>query len=111
MRTTIRYTYPVPAYSYPAPAPLNQPPGNVTAAPGYEAYGGVSFDLSPSDATVHVDGSQVGLVRDFSDPSRPLSLSAGPHRVELQAPGYVPMIFDVDIVAGQVIPYRGELRR
>jgi hypothetical protein len=107
------YAYPAPApvYGYPAPAPVYQPPGGVTAAPGYQAYGGVSFDLSPSDATVYVDGSYVGIVSDFSDPSRPLSLSAGPHRVELRAPGYVPMIFDVDIVAGQVLPYRGELRR
>jgi hypothetical protein len=82
----------------------------VTAAPGSTAYGGVSLEISPASATVDVDGNYAGVVGDFSDPSRPLSLVAGRHHVELQAPGYAPMGFDVDVVAGQVIPYRGELQ-
>jgi hypothetical protein len=83
----------------------------VSAAPGSAAYGGVSLEISPADATVEVDGSYAGVVGDFSDPSRPLSLAAGRHHVQLQAPGYAPMGLDVDVVAGQVIPYRGDLQR
>jgi hypothetical protein len=83
----------------------------VTAAPGSTAYGGVSLEISPSDATVDVDGNHAGIVGDFSDPSRPLSLGAGRHHIQLQAPGYEPMGFDVDVVPGQVIPYRGDLQR
>jgi hypothetical protein len=82
----------------------------VSAAPGSAAYGGVSLEISPAEATVEVDGSYAGVVGDFSDPSRPLSLVAGRHHVQLQAPGYAPMGLDVDVVAGQVIPYRGDLQ-
>jgi hypothetical protein len=83
----------------------------VTAAPGSAAYGGVSLEISPSDATVDVDGNHAGIVGDFSDPSRPLSLAPGRHHIQLQAPGYEPMGFDVDVVPGQGIPSRGDLQR
>jgi hypothetical protein len=104
------YAYSAPVYGYPGPEPGYPPPGTVTAAPGSTAYGAVSLEISPANATVDVDGNYAGVVADFSDPSRPLSLVAGRHHVELQAPGYAPMGFDVDVVAGQVIPYRGELQ-
>ena len=42
--------------------------------------------------------------------SHHLSLAPGRHHVEVQADGYVPMTFDVDVIAGQVVPYRGDLR-
>jgi hypothetical protein len=104
------YAYSAPVYGYPGPEPGYPAPGTVTAAPGSTAYGGVSLEISPATATVDVDGNYAGVVADFSDPSRPLSLVAGRHHVQLQAPGYAPMGFDVDVVAGQVIPYRGELQ-
>jgi hypothetical protein len=104
------YAYAAPVYGYPGPEPGYPAPGMVTAAPGNAAYGGVSLEISPANATVDVDGNYAGVVGDFSDPSRPLSLVAGRHHVQLQAPGYAPMGFDVDVVAGQVIPYRGDLQ-
>jgi hypothetical protein len=103
------YVYSAPVYGYPGPEP-GYPTSGVTAAPGSAAYGGVSLEISPANATVDVDGGYAGVVADFSDPSRPLSLVAGRHHVQLQAPGYAPMGFDVDVVAGQVIPYRGDLQ-
>lgn len=101
------YAYRAPVYGYPGyPAPPPPPVG----APGAIAYGGLSFEISPAHAAVYVDGAYVGTVGQFYDPSQPLSLVAGVHRVEIQARGYQPLVFDVTIVAGQVIPYRGELR-
>jgi len=35
---------------------------------------------------------------------------AGRHRVELSAPGYEPLSFDVDVVPGQLVPYRGDMQ-
>ncbi len=105
------YPYPAPVYGYPGPDPGYPAPWTVTAEPGSAAYGGVSLEISPSNATVDIDGNYAGFVDDFSDPSRPLSLAAGRHHIQLQAPGYEPMGFDVDVVPGQVIPYRGDLQR
>lgn len=77
--------------------------------PGGVAYGGICFGISPADAAIYVDGNYAGSVSSFSG-SQALSLAAGPHRIELQAPGYVPTVFDVNIIAGQVIPYQGGLQ-
>jgi hypothetical protein len=77
-------------------------------APGVR-YGGVSFDIQPSDADVFVDGEYVGTADDFSPYEAPLTLRAGSHRIQLEAPGCQPMIFDITVVPGQVIPYRGAL--
>ena len=107
------YGSPYPAYGgYPAPGPGYPAPG-----PGYRvgpgstaAYGGVSLDISPRDAIVYVDGTYAGVADDFYDPSQPLSVMAGRHRIQVQAPGYQPLIFDVDVLPGQVIPYQGDLQ-
>ena len=72
-------------------------------------YGGISFDIEPTDAAVFIDGDYVGCVDDFSPYDAPLTLPAGFHRVELRARGWQPMHFDITIAAGQVIPYRGAL--
>ena len=73
--------------------------------------GGVSFEISPSTGEVLVDGSYVGTVGQFTPTTQPLSLTPGSHRIEIRAPGYRTMDFEVDIVAGQVIPYQGALQR
>ena len=102
------YPYPVPAYSYPE-YPTYAPPAPVVTQ-GNQAYGGVSFEITPSDATVTVDGAYVGTVIDFYDPARPLCLTTGTHHVVVDAPGYQPIAFDVNIVPGEGIPYRGDLQ-
>jgi len=48
--------------------------------------------------------------RDFSGAAQPLTLSAGMHRIELQAPGYDPLVFDVNVVPGLVTPYQGGMQ-
>jgi hypothetical protein len=101
---TYAYSYPVPVYGYGAPR------SEVLISPGAAAYGGVALDITPADADVWVDGEYAGKVQDFDGTTQPLTLTPGTHRVEVQAPGYEPMTVDVGIQAGQVIPYRGDLR-
>jgi hypothetical protein len=72
--------------------------------------GGVSFEITPSTAAVFVDGTYVGTVADFGPSSQPLGLAPGRHHVEVRAQGYQTLPFDADVVAGQVIPYRGTLQ-
>jgi hypothetical protein len=98
------FPYPVYAYGYSAPA------GPVVVDPGSAVYGGISLEITPPDAAVYVDGAYVGPVGDFDGTRQPLTLVAGRHHVEISAPGYEPMVFDVDVVPGQVIPYRGDLQ-
>ena len=106
--------YPVP-YSYRYAAPIvvygyRAPRVPVYVAPGSPLYGGVALEVGPFDADVFVDGSYAGHVEDFDGSVQPLTLVAGTHRIEVQAPGYAPLVFDVTIQPGQVIPYRGDLR-
>jgi hypothetical protein len=75
------------------------------------AYGGVSFDIDPYDAEIYVDGEFVGIADDFASTEPPLTLTAGMHRIELRAPGFRPVTFDITAIAGQVIPYQGSLGR
>jgi PEGA domain-containing protein len=98
------YGYPIEVYGYSAPR------GPVLVGPGSPLYGGVALEIGPSDADVFVDGSYAGRVEDFDGTSQPLTLVAGTHRIEVQAPGMAPLVFDVTVQPGQVIPYRGELQ-
>ena len=71
----------------------------------------MSFEIQPANAQIYVDGRYVGTVGQFSPTSQPLGLTAGRHHIQITAPGYRPMEFDADIVAGEVIPYQGTLER
>ena len=101
---TYSYPYPIAVYGYRAPrAP-------VIVGPGSPDYGAVALEINPIDAEVYVDGSYAGNVGDFDGSQQPLTLTAGTHRVEVQAPGYAPLVIDVQVQPGQVIPYRGDLQ-
>ena len=95
--------YPVP-YSYPYPYAyrVGRPPASY--------YGGVVLEIEPIDAAVYVDGAYAGVVADFDGSRQPLTLTAGTHRIEIEEPGLAPLVFDVIVQPGQVIPYRGDLR-
>jgi len=95
-------TYPPPVYGYYQ--------GAVRIVPGAATYGGVSFDITPADADVYLDGEYIGRAGDFAPNAAPLTLTPGPHRIEVQANGYRPMNWDVDIIPGQVIPFRGDMQ-
>lgn len=104
------YTYPY-NYGYPyAPYRYALPPaGYVTAVPGY-AYGGVRIQGAPEDAQVFVDGYYVGIVDDFDGAFQHVNLQSGPHRIEVRAPGFAPVTFDVNVTPGQTMTYHAGIR-
>lgn len=113
----IRLGYPV-SYPYQYYNPYGFYNYRIGVLPGYTAarytsyynrIGGLSFDIDPYDAEVFIDGEYVGIADDFSSGQMPLTLVAGRHRVDLQARGFMPVSFDITVVAGQVIPYQGTL--
>jgi PEGA domain len=99
------YPYPVPVYGYGAPQ------GSVVVGPASPTYGGLALEISPNDADVYVDGQYVGRVADFDGTRQTLTLASGKHHIEVNAPGFEPMSFDVDVYPGQIVPFRGELRQ
>jgi hypothetical protein len=105
------YYYPYDYYPYAAATPgyVVPPPGSINVQPSQANMGGLSFSITPDTAEVWVDGNYFGTVGQFTPESEPLGMPAGRHHVELREPGYQVSSFDVDIVAGQVIPYQGEL--
>jgi hypothetical protein len=109
--------YPTSAYRYgstypndPQQAPSQGSVG-VTPGSGQQDFGGVSFNITPGDAQVYVDGEYAGVVSNFSPTSLPLTLAPGRHHIEIRANGYQTMTFDSDVTRGQVIPYQGSMQR
>jgi hypothetical protein len=105
------YGYPTTGYppEYYESNSVNVTPGPSNVAPGPSNSGGVSFEVNPAEAQVFVDGRYVGVAQSFDGTKQPLTLPAGQHRVELRAEGYQVVTFDVNVLAGQVIPYRGDM--
>jgi hypothetical protein len=83
----------------------------VGVAPVVQQYGGLSFDIQPSDADLFVDGEYVGPVGTFTPYGEPLTLWPGVHRIAIVRDGFRTMEWEVAIQPGQVIPYRGMLAR
>jgi hypothetical protein len=119
------YAYPYPVYGYPSYGVAADPgayystgSSTNTVAGGYPAnsdyensqYGGLSFDIIPTDAAVFVDGKYVGTSADFSPQEPPLALKLGKHHIDLRAQGFETMSFDTDVTAGQVTPYQGQMK-
>jgi hypothetical protein len=96
------YAYGYRGYVYP-------PPGYLSVVPG-RAYGGLRIEDAPQDAEVFADGYYVGIVDDFDNIFQHLTLEAGPHRIEIRASGYQPVVFDVRVVPGETITYHAGMR-
>jgi hypothetical protein len=79
--------------------------------PDQTNMGGLSFDVTPGTAELFVDNMRVGTVGQFTPTTQPLGMEAGHHHIEVRAAGYTTLSFDVDVIAGQVIPYQGTLER
>ena len=76
--------------------------------------GGSSADegASPEDRRArprYVDG-YVGVVDDF-DGIFQLHIDSGPHRIEVHAPGYETLTFDVRITPDHSTTYQGEMKK
>ena len=77
----------------------------------YVDRGEIRLDVSPRFADVYVDGYYAGRVDDFDGLFQALRIESGAHHIQIVAPGYLPLDFDVRLNPGQKITYRGDLRR
>lgn len=103
--------YFVPAYPWGTPATYSatRTPAYLNpAAPARPLPTGVlRLNVEPASLVqVYVDGFFVGTVADVD---RRLELDEGEHRIELRAPGFQSVTFDVRIAAGQSIAYSAPL--
>jgi hypothetical protein len=84
---------------------------------GYSGYypdpyfdvGELRVDVSPNSGDVYVDGYFAGRVDDFDGVFQALKLAAGPHHIQVVAPGYAPLDFDVRIDPDHKITYRASM--
>jgi hypothetical protein len=90
---------------------LASPAPAAVVCEGAAPCGGVSFDITPRNAQVYIDGSFAGIVEDFDAASEPLLLAPGDHYVEIRLAGYRTASMDVTVVPGEVTPYQGTLER
>ena len=72
--------------------------------------GDLRLSVTPRNADVYVDGYFAGRVDEFDGVFQSLKLEEGPHHVQITAPGYLPLDFDVRIEADRKITYRGALQ-
>ncbi|MEQ1868519.1 MAG: hypothetical protein ABL961_00655 [Vicinamibacterales bacterium] len=82
--------------------------------PGYglrRYYGDVRLLVRPRGAEVFVDGYYAGIVDDFDGVFQRLTLEAGPHNIEIAAPGLEPQFFDVYVDAARTVELHGDLLR
>jgi hypothetical protein len=83
--------------------------------PGYGYYGSavgsLRIQVKPKDAEVYVNGYYAGHVDDFDGAFQALDLQAGSYRIEVRAPGFEPLEFNVQIQPGHKTTYQGDLHR
>ena len=79
--------------------------------PSGDEEGALRLKVKPREAEVYVDGYYVGVVDDFNGVFQKLHIETGVHRIEIRAPGYEPLAFDVRITAGHKSTYEGELKK
>ena len=75
----------------------------------FDEDGALKLKVKPAEAAVYVDGYYVGIVDDFDGLFQRLPLEPGPHRIEIRAPEYQPLSFDVMIEPDHTTTFRGEL--
>ena len=73
-------------------------------------YGDVRLQVRPRNAEVYVDGYYAGIVDNFDGVFQRLTLEVGPHRIELEAPGFEPQSFDVYVDPTRTVNLRSDLR-
>jgi hypothetical protein len=92
-----------------APVPNGVMPGAPLVPYAFGTFGGLTFDVTPGDALVYVDGLFVGVAEDFPPDGPPLPLTALLHTVQLRARGLRTETFEVTVPLGQVLPLRASL--
>jgi hypothetical protein len=82
-------------------------PAPVYGAPVY--YGDVRLRVKPREAQVFVDGYYAGIVDDFDGVFQRLTLTVGPHDIEIEGPGLEPQIFHVMVDPARTVDVRSDL--
>jgi len=77
----------------------------------YADEGALRLKIKPREAEVYVDGYYVGLVDDFDGMFQRLHIESGPHRIEVHAPGFETLTFDVRITPDHSTTYQGEMKK
>jgi hypothetical protein len=95
-------------YGVPYPPELYTPDRRGSEA--MEPTGYLHFEMQPGTAEVHVDGVYLGTVDDFRRVIPGRAIEAGPHRVELRAPGYETVTLSVRVFPNETTTYRTDLR-
>ena len=72
-------------------------------------YGDVRLEVRPREAAVYVDGYYAGIVDDFDGVFQRLTLEAGPHRIEIELPGFETRAFDVSVDPTRTVDVHEEL--
>ncbi len=101
------YGYPYGSYGYPAYAYGSPAYGYGGAG---HAYGSVKIADAPKDAEVFVDGYYAGIADDFDGSFQHLDLEAGPHKIEVRAPGLATTSFDVNVTPYRTITFHARVR-
>jgi hypothetical protein len=102
------YGYPY-GYSYGGYYPSGYGYGGYYGSRG-AAFGGVRIEGAVRDAEVYVDGYYAGIVDDFDGPFQRLELESGAHDVEIRAPGFPPLRYDVNVQPGQTLTLHANVR-
>ena len=76
---------------------------------GGQQMGSIRLKVKPSNAAVFVDGYYAGTVDDFDNAFQKLSVALGTHRIEISAPGYRPLVFELEVRDFDTINYEGRL--
>lgn len=90
------YSYPYFSYSWPL---------TDVVIDSAEAYGRLEFSIPQKTASVIVDGVYAGTVDEF-DGGHHMHLMPGPHRIELEAPGFSSVATDLFIQPGHTTKYQ-----
>jgi hypothetical protein len=72
--------------------------------------GELRLRVRPRNAEVYVDGYYAGRVDEFDGMFQALELESGGYTIEIVAPGFEPLQFDVRIQPGRKTTYDGDLR-
>ena len=77
----------------------------------YRETGSLRLKVKPAHGQVYVDGYYVGEVDSFDGVFQRMPIEAGTHRIEIRAEGFEPAQFEVMVIRGETVTYKGELKR
>jgi hypothetical protein len=107
----VPYGIPVPYYEsvpYPSTEIAVGPPPAVEPRADDRPLGFLQLRVTPRTAEVAVDGAPVGTVDDFGGRGARM-LPAGPHRVEITAPGFDTLTIDVRVPENDTVTFTRDL--